>query len=626
MVDKLYIEDYQYLISNCRGEQIKVLCPFCNERRTNKRDRSLSINLSTLAYHCHYCDSKGYLKSKMEENISKEQRYFKPKKKEYNIPKQEINKSVYNQSFLEYFKNRGISENTLTDIKVTEEVEYFPQLSAKAHCIAFNYYLSDQLVNVKYRTRNKDFKLVSGAKLIPYNINSISEESYDEGEERYAIYVEGEIDCLTYIECGLKHVVSVPNGASTNLEYLDDFIESHFDKLEYIYVSVDNDRKGIECREELIRRLGKERCRIIDYPKPCKDINEVLVQYGKDAVIECFKNYTELKIEGVDELIDVENELDYLFNNGLQKGTMVDVPKIDNLISFSTGLLAVVTGIPSHGKTFFLDYLLTRLNILHDWKIGFFSPEFYPVNLHIAQIIETLGGNRFSNKNYTQPVYEKMKEYVCKNFFWLDPDDTDVSSVLERAKYLIKKKGIKAFVIDPFNALTDKEKKSMKQDEYISEFLQKIRWFARKYGVAIFLVIHPTKMNKMENGLYPVCDLYNCKGASEIFDKADIGITIWRNEQDDYAEMHITKVKFRHLGEKGSTSFKFNINNGRYVSIGNASELIKQGTSTINMAVDWDNSNWILDKINGKQILEPISFPQDEQDFLSPRENMDCPF
>ena len=312
-----------------------------------------------------------------------------------------------------------------------------------------------------------------------------------------------------------------------------------------------------------------------------------------------------------------------MFNNGLQKGTIVGIENIDNLISFQTGMLSVVTGVPSHGKTYFLNYLLARLNIIHNWKIAFFSPEFYPVNLHIAQIIETLGGNRFSNKNYTQQVYEIMKEYVCKNFFWLDPDDTDITSVLERAKYLIKKKGIKAFVIDPFNALTDKEKKNVKQDEYISEFLQKIRWFARKYDVAIFLVMHPTKMTKLENGLYPVCDLYNCKGASEIFDKSDIGLTIWRNEQDDYAEMHITKVKFRHLGEKGHTSFKFNINNGRFVSIGDAHTLKQNGTDTRTMSVDWDNKNWIIDKLKGYFTKEnKLDFNSDSVEYSNVEEDI----
>lgn len=605
--DILYVEDFYPILAGKRG-QVKTFCPFCREARSNKRDRSLSVNTETLAYHCHYCDAKGYLKSKMNDTLAQDQRYFKPQPKAFVKPKpKEPNKeSRFHDSLLEWFKGRGISEQTLLDAKITEEIEYMPQCKAKKGCIAFNYYLDDELINVKYRTREKDFKLVSGAQLIPYNINSIAQESYQDGEEKAAIIVEGEMDALTYLECGYTHVVSVPNGANKNLEYLDDFIDSHFEPLDVIYISTDNDRKGVEVRQELIRRFGQDKCRVIDYPSPCKDINEVLMQYGKDAVKKCVEEYTELKMEGIQELVDVESNLDFIFNNGLQKGATVGIPSLDKILSFKTGMLNIVTGVPSHGKTFALNYLLARLNLLHGWKIAFFSPEFYPVSTHIAQVIETLGGQRFSSKNYTKAVYDVMKEYMCKNFFWIDPDDCDVNSVMERAKYLIRKKGIKALVIDPFNALTDKTKKNQKQDEYISDFLQKLRWFSRRYDCACFLVLHPTKLLKLENGLYPVCDLYNCKGASEIFDKADIGLTVWRNEPEDYAEIHVTKIKFRHLGEKGKAAFKFNPQNGRYVEIADPDELRRQGVDIRTMPVSWDNSNYILAKLNNQE--EQVSF------------------
>lgn len=612
----LYIEQFEHILSRARGGHVRSICPLCIDRKTNKKDKCLSIDTKTLAYHCFYCESSGILKSKMGEYLSNEQRAFKPKyKPTYIKPKQKEESEIknYSDSFLEYFKGRGISERTLKEMKVTQGTSYFPQLKGKAGCIQFNYYLNDELINIKSRTRNKDFTLVTGAQLIPYNINSIAPESYEDGEEKYCIFVEGEMDCLTYIECGYKHVVSVPNGANKNLEYLDEFIDSHFDKLDVIYISVDNDRKGIEVKAELIRRFGREMCRIVDYPSPCKDINEVLMQYGKDSVSECLRNYTELKPDGIQELGDVEIDLDNMFHNGLQKGYTIGVPSVDNILSFKTGMLNIVTGIPTHGKTYMLNFILARLNLLHDWKIAFFSPEFYPVSLHISQMIETMGGKRFDAKNYTQQVYEEMKAYISKNFFWIDPDDTDVNSVMERAKYLIKKKGIKALVIDPFNALTDKDKKAVKQDEYISEFLQKLRWFARKYDTAVFIVIHPTKQVKQENGLYPVCDLYACKGASEIYDKADMGLTVWRNELEDYGELHVTKIKFRHLGEKGHACFKFNLNNGRYVEIGNVNDMKKQGIVINTLQVNWDNSNWIIDKIKGSQIQQSITYTQTEQ-------------
>lgn len=605
--DVLFIEDFQPVLMGRHG-QIKTFCPFCREARTNKRDRSLSINTQTLAYHCHYCDAKGYLKSKMGDTLATDQRYFKPQPKVFvkPKPKDKDKEGVFSDGFIEWFAGRGISKDTLLKLRVTEEVEYIPQQNAKKRCVAFNYYLEDELINTKFRTRNKDFKQVSGAKLIPYNINSIAPEAYEEGEDKYVIITEGEMDALTYVECGFTHVVSVPSGATCNLEWLDDFIDSHFDPLDTFLISTDNDQKGVAERQELIRRLGRDRCCIIDYPKPCKDINEVLMQLGKDAVKKCVEEYTELKMEGIQELVDVESSLDFIFNNGLQKGATTGIPSLDKILSFKTGMLNVVTGVPSHGKTFALNYLLAKLNLLHGWKIAFFSPEFYPVSTHIAQVIETLGGARFSAQNYTKNVYETMKEYMCKNFFWIDPDETDIQSVMERAQYLIRKKGIKALVIDPFNALTDKSKKNQKQDEYISDFLQKLRWFARKFDVAVFLVMHPTKLMKLESGLYPVCDLYNCKGASEIFDKADIGLTVWRNEPEDYAEIHVTKIKFRHLGEKGKAAFKFNINNGRYVEIGDPDDLRRQGIDIKTMQVAWDNSNYILEKLNRPET--PLSF------------------
>ena len=606
---KLYIEDYAYLLRG-RSGNIKVKCPFCIDNRTNKSDKSLSINAESLMYKCHYCGACGKLDSRMNDTLIRVDKKYKPMKKEYITPKKKPNiQSKFEQSFLEFFTNRGISEGTLLDMKVTKETEFMPQDNAKRGVIAFNYYLNGELINVKYRTKDKHFKFITGAQLIPYNIDSISDDAYTEGEERSCIITEGEMDAITYVECGFKHVISVPSGANSNLEWLDDFIESHFDKLSVIYISVDNDKKGSEARKELIRRFGAELCKVVDYPKPCKDINEVLVQYGREKVKECMSGASDVRINGIQGIYDVEGGLDDLFHNGLQKGATIGEEQTDKILSFNTGMLVVVTGVPSHGKTYWLNFALMRLNIIHSWKVAFFSPEFYPVTLHMSQIIETLGGARFNHKNYSDAAYEKMKEYVSENFFWIDPDDTDINSVLDRAKYLIRKKGIKAFVIDPFNALTDKERKVQKQDEYISDFLQKIRWFARKYNVAIFLVMHPTKQQKLESGLYPVCDLYSCKGASEIYDKADIGITVWRNEQENFGELHVTKMKFRHLGEKGKVLLRFNMWNGRFVEVmpdGNGLPLTGEGD------VQWDNTNYVIEK------TKPV---QQEMDILEVDEN-----
>jgi twinkle protein len=88
--------------------------------------------------------------------------------------------------------------------------------------IQFNYFENNELINIKYRTADKVFKMVKKAEKIPYNVNCLN-DSFD-----FIFIVEGEMDALTLIECGIESVISVPNGANTgnnNLNYLDRLID-----------------------------------------------------------------------------------------------------------------------------------------------------------------------------------------------------------------------------------------------------------------------------------------------------------------------------------------------------------------------------------------------------------------
>lgn len=119
-----------------------------------------------------------------------------------------------------WFAGRGISKKTLEQMRVTEGMEWMPQKNGQANTIQFNYYRRGELVNTKFRTGDKCFKMVSGAELLPYNIDAIK-------GQKECIITEGEMDALSFIECGRTDVVSVPNGANANLSYLDDYIEEY---------------------------------------------------------------------------------------------------------------------------------------------------------------------------------------------------------------------------------------------------------------------------------------------------------------------------------------------------------------------------------------------------------------
>ena len=223
-----------------RSGNRKVFCPQCHDQRHDKRDKSLSINLETGEFNCHYCGFSGCAAEK--EPWEKEDRPWRnaaPIRREkpvYKKPAPRQDCSSISGKALEWFKGRGISEKTLTAMKVTEGLEWMPQKNGKANTVQFNYYHNGELVNTKFRTGDKCFKLCSGAELLPYGIDNIK-------GTKECIITEGEMDALSFFECGRTDVVSVPNGANSNLDYLDDYLEEYFDDKETIYIASDTDTK-----------------------------------------------------------------------------------------------------------------------------------------------------------------------------------------------------------------------------------------------------------------------------------------------------------------------------------------------------------------------------------------------
>ena len=196
-----------------------------------------------------------------------------------------------------------LSKQTLQDLRVSEGPEFMPQTGKTENTIQFNYYMGDQLINVKYRDGRKNFKLYKGAEKIFYNINSIV--GYDS-----AVIVEGEMDVLAMHEAGIKNVISVPNGAtlnSNNLDYLDNCIDYLEDKTKII-LAVDADEPGQALKQEFIRRLGAEVCYLVDF-EDCKDANDYLVKHGSDKLRAVIDKASQVPLEGVSTLRDIEDEL-----------------------------------------------------------------------------------------------------------------------------------------------------------------------------------------------------------------------------------------------------------------------------------------------------------------------------
>lgn len=597
--------------------KVKTFCPQCHNTRHDKRDKSLSVDLDKGVWNCHYCGWAGSIHTtefddspEGKRKWMEQQPWFNPhrlrwEKPVYKKPDQRPMNAVSDKA-MKWFNSRGISKETLTACKVTEGMEWMPQKNGQANTVQFNYYLNGQLINTKFRTGDKCFKLVSGAQLIPYNIDSIK-------GQKECIITEGEMDALSFFEIGHHNVISVPNGANANLDYLDDFIEDYFDDKDTIFIASDTDTKGVVLRDELLRRFGAERCRVLDYGTDCKDANEVLMKHGREALENCLRSAPEIKLEGVFTVSDFEESLDALFENGLQKGVTIGFDNFDRLCSFETKRICIVTGIPGSGKSEFIDEIAERLNMRYGWRFAYFSPENAPLAYHAAKLIEKFTGKKFDRQHLSYGEYKQVKQKLETDFFFISPkDDYRLDTILEKAKFLVRRKGIKALVIDPYNRLDD-ESNGMNETRYISHQLDEMTNFAQRNDVLLILMAHPTKQPKNKDGVIEAPTLYDISGSAHFYNKADFGIVVHRNRVENTVEVYVQKVKFRHLGEVGAALFKYNLNNGRYVPYVQGSE------------PEWDNTNHIIEDIKQKEkdAAEAATFDWDE---MMQQPSDDCPF
>ena len=514
------------------------ICPLCSSDRQpkNQKLKCSSYDWERGLGTCHNCDSSFQLHTYQRKGAS-EKVYVRPIEVERTPPASKI---------VEWFNTRGISQKTLIDLSVSEGPEFMPQTGKNENTIQFNYIMGDQLINVKYRDGRKNFKLYKGAEKVFYNINSII--GYKD-----CVIVEGEMDVLALHEAGIKNAISVPNGAtlnSNNLEYLDNCID-YFEDKERVILAVDDDEPGQALQQELIRRLGAEVCFLSSF-EDCKDANDYLMKYGKEALAERIAKSRPVPLENVTTFKDIEDEITDFVKNGFKRGYQIGIPNFDNIFSTYTGQFITVTGIPSSGKSDFVDQMVVGYNRNYQWKTAFASPENAPTYLHAHKLMRKVWEDMPSKADIGTDKWNQVADHINDNFYFIDMERYTLESVLRKGAELVKRKGIKCLVIDPFNKVRDVDCKTEDVNRYTMEYLTKIETFAKKYDVLVFIVAHPTKMYKDKDGKIEEPTMYNIKGGGEWYDASYHGILVHRDYEAKTVKAKILKVKFQNLGENGA--------------------------------------------------------------------------
>jgi len=530
--------DFGIDVGNKSTGKIKTQCPKCSNTRKNKRDKCLSVDLDQGLFNCHNCGWAGTTK------FEKKKEFIRPQAIKVNLTERIVN----------WFSTRGITEPTLIHWKIGESLEYIPQVGKKRRAVNFNYYRENELVNVKYRDSEKNFKMVSGAELIFYGLDNIKTM-----EKIYI--VEGEMDALSLHEAGIYSVCSVPNGASKGnqrLEYLDNCFEYFKDKTEII-LCTDNDNPGIELRNELARRFGAYRCKYVDFGD-FKDANEILTSKGAETLRNVIKTAKNFPLEGVLNINDIwDNVLNY--NENGVKNYSIGLPGSDNYFKMSFGEWTVVTGIPNSGKSDVMDQICCNLATKYDMRCAMFAPESFPYEGHIKRI-----ANKLNETNCNSQQLNQTKDFIQDHFFWIkiDLENLTLKGILNSFKELVFQKGINVFVIDPWNML---DHSAQRDHSYIGKALSEITQFCQQTNTHLFLVAHPRKIES-DNGSYKKPTLYDISGSADFFNKAYNGLIVFRcigqktQYNSDIVKMYVEKVKRKENGQLGDFDIAPDFNNG----------------------------------------------------------------
>jgi twinkle protein len=551
--------DFGIEIPHSASGEVDVLCPECSPTRKKRHVRCLGVNVEKGTWLCQHCGWSGGLGIGVRKT---EDHWRKPV---YVRPVARDVPEAHDVALVQWMASRGISPAVMRRNRVSLQTVYMPQVEDRVKAICFPYYRGDEFINAKYRDREKNFRMEAGAERVLYGLNDI--------DPKCVVIVEGEMDKLSVEMAGITSCVSVPDGApaisAKNYDSKFTFLEADAETLEQVQqwiIAVDSDPPGTRLEQELVRRFGVGKCKRVVWPEDCKDANDVLTKHGATRLRELIDNAEEFPIKGVIYANQLSKEIELLYEEGESRGVSTSWPTMDKHYTVQPGEVTVITGTPGSGKSNWLDALLVNLSRDHDWIVPIFSPENQPLRKHMSRLMEKFVREPFRagpTRRMSPERRDAAREWVNWYFPMILPEeeqDWTLDNIFRIAQALVLRHGIKGLVIDPWNELEHVRPAHLSESEYIGLSLKKVRQFARRTHLHIWIVAHPAKLYRTKDGKYPMPTLYDISGSANWFNKVDNGIVVFRDKgnPDAPVEVHVQKVRLRETGEVGDVKFKYN--------------------------------------------------------------------
>ena len=467
---------------------------------------------------------------------------------------------VIGQAAIEFFQKRGIGLDTVEKLGIYTASQGQPDPDGAAIC--FPFFENGTSVNEKYRhATEKRFHQRKGGRRTFWNSAILDEVALTAGAKALII-TEGEVDALTAIECGFPHAVSVPDGApavrpgekATDLRAIDEgaeqagkfaFMWNNIDRLKRIkrfVIATDNDPPGQRLAAELVRRLSESKCSFVVYPSDCKDLNDVLVKHGQDMVRQVLDQAKPYPVRGLHKIRDYPDVDFQLFSTNW--------PGMDPYLHLWIGELVVITGVPNHGKSTFALNLVYNMAKLHGWGTVMCTPEMQ-VKPHIQDMMRGIHGG----------TDDEVDDFLQTYFSFIDDDpntserdyDVTLDWVLEKAEDAVLRDGVRILLIDPWNEIEHARGRNEMITDYVGRSLRKMKKFAKRFGLVVIVVAHPTK-DVWREGKTSIPSLYDIEGSAHWYNKCDLGLVL---SVPDFSKVPsptrvtVAKVRFQRTGRRG---------------------------------------------------------------------------
>lgn len=438
--------------------------------------------------------------------------------------------------------------------------------------IAFEYRRNGACLSRKVRKeivesgeRTKTFVTVpAGIEKLFWNEDTLNEPSKPDTP---LIITEGEIDALSFMAAGATHVLSVPNGSAFDkpgkgeiipeddkaFSYLwaDGRLRPGLEKFRKIILATDGDKKGRVLAGELAVRLGRSRCWYVSYPDGCKDANEVLVQYGLDAVTDLIVGAKPIVPNRLVPFSDIPKQAELTrYSSGWTK--------LDNHLMLVPPEMVVITGSPGAGKSQWTLALCANLARVHKLKGAILQFEDNPERNRR----DLLAYAKAWNGQAKNGIDADPRVWIDRMFRTIAPsedvDEYNLSWVQTAIEEAATRHGAKWILIDPWNEIEHLWRVNETETAYTNQALRELKRLARKFQIILLVVAHPSKSGGMSKGIDEL-SLYDVSGSAAWKNKADHGVIVYRaSAADPVTQIKIDKSKdFLVMGFPGTIQMKY---------------------------------------------------------------------